>query len=164
MRRTLVALSLAALFAPTAIGQDVASRRERFKLFNACKPMQLVVESLPSGATALGLTRESLQAAAESRLRAARLYTEAPEKADLAWLYVNVNVVGLGHNISVQYKKSVTDAFGISGFAPTWEDGSTGTQGMTGASFILSGLAPLLDKFLAAYLRVNEEACGSPVP
>lgn len=69
MRGALASLSVAALLAPAAVGQV----RERFELFNACRPMRLVVEGLPDRAAAIGLTEQSLQAAAESRLRGARL-------------------------------------------------------------------------------------------
>ena len=164
MRRTLALLPLAALLTPMAPGQDAASRRERFELFNACRPMQLVLDVPPDRAAAIGLTEGALQAAAESRLRAARLYTEDLERADGAYLYVNVNVVGEAFGILVKYKKMVTDAFGKVGTATTWNSGFVGTHGSGGASFILSNLSQHLDEFLAAYLRVNEEACGSPAP
>ena len=45
----------------------------------------------------------------------------------------------------------------------TWQSGSTGTHG-TDSSFILSNVSRHLDKFLAEYLRVNEEDCGRPNP
>ena len=73
MRRALASLSVAALLTPAAMGQTP----ERFELYNACRPVKLVVERLSDRAAAIGLTKQSLQAAAESRLRAARLYTEA---------------------------------------------------------------------------------------
>lgn len=162
MRLAGLAPLLAALLAPAAIGQGAASGRERFELFNACKPMQLVIERLPGEAADIGLARGALQAAAESRLRAARLYTEDSAKAGFAYLYVNVHVVGAAHAISVEYKKIVTDAFGIPNMATTWNTRSTGTHGRGSAGFILSHLSRHLDRFLSAYLRANEEACGAP--
>ena len=114
---------------------------------------------LPDTAEGIGLARETLQAAAESRLRAARLYTEDHEKADFSSLYVNVNVVGLACSISVEYNKTVTDAFGQSGEAITWITRGTGTHGGNGG-YIVSTLSQYLDEFLAAYLRVNGSACG----
>ena len=162
MLRALISIALAALLAPTAAGQDSASRQDRFRLFNACRPMELVVEKLSPDADKIALSEESLQAAAESRLRAARLYTEDPEKADFAYLDVYVNVFGPAYTILVEYKKEVADAFGQAGKAVTWSTGSTGTHGKD-AGFIVSSLSQHLDRFLAAYLRVNEEACGVPV-
>lgn len=73
-----VALALAALalllLAGRAAGETAIERVERFELFGDCKPMALVVERLPPDAARIGLTVDSLQAAVESRLRAARLH------------------------------------------------------------------------------------------
>ena len=125
--------------------------------------MKLLVERLSDRAAAIGLTKQSLQAAAESRLRAARLYTESSVRSDSAFLYVNVNVVGQAWSISVRYEKMVTDAFGVSRTATTWQVGSTGMHGGD-AGYIVSNLSQHLDRFLATYLRVNEEACRAPAP
>ena len=164
MHRIVVALSLALLLVPVAAAQDtIEEQRERFQLFNACRPMTLVVEYLSDYAKEIGLNREALQAAAESRLRAARLYTEDYVNTGLAHLYVDVHVVGQAFHISLEYKKWVTDEFGQSSAASTWDVGSTGTHGGT-ASYVVSGLSEHLDTFLAAYLRVNEQACGAPAP
>ena len=170
MPRSLVSLSFAALalLTPAAAGQDIARPPnpflysiERFKLFNACRPMEFAIEPLGDHAAAtIGLTEEVLQAAAESRLRPARLYTEDMEKAAAAYLEVNINVVGPAFSLIVNFHKEVTDAFGESGLAPTWASGGVGTHGGN-ASYIVSFLSQILDKFLAAYLRVNEPACGS---
>ena len=146
------------LIAPWALGQDPAAEIESFRLYNACRPMWIVVENLPEDATAIGLDRPALQAAVESRLRAARLYTEELSLA-AARLYVNVNVVTTAFSISLEYDKNVTDAFGKGGLATTLNIPSTGTHGGE-ASYIVSGLSQHLDRFLAAYLRVNEAACG----
>ena len=159
MRQALVFLALVALLAPAAPGQDAASLLERFELFNACRPMRLLVEGLDDDAAAIGLNKAALQAAAESRLRAARLYTEDPERADWAYLYVNVNVVNPAYSISASYRKKVTDAFGESGLATTWSSDSAGQSSKAG--FIVSSLSRHMDRFLTAYLRVNEEACSS---
>ena len=193
-------LPLAALLASAAAGQDAGIKQslERFKLFNACRPMELVVEGLRDGAADIGLAKGALQAAAESRLRAARLYTgrtpaprddrTAPvladfegEKAlekwiaeyrkweaenppyDAPYLYVNVNVSGPAFSVSVGYHRNVSNAFGHDGIAMTWNAGSTGTHGRD-AGYIVSSLSQHLDSFLAAYLRVNEQACGPPAP
>ena len=64
MRRILALLPLVALLATMAVGPDAASGWERFNLFNACRPMQLVIEYLDDDATEIGLTREMLKAAA----------------------------------------------------------------------------------------------------
>ncbi len=164
MRRVPAYLSLAALLlAPAGDGQDtdkLLERLEIFQLFNACRPMVLAVEGLGDDAADIGLTEKDLQAAAESRLRAARLYTEDRTKSGQTYLYVNINVFGPAFNTSIRYNKFLTDEFGRAAYAPTWNTGSIGTHGGT-ASYIVSVLSQKLDEFLAAYLRVNEEACGT---
>ena len=150
---------LGILLTASTVQAQAASDWDRFKLFNACRPMELVVENLTPDAQAVGLTRERIQLAVESRLRAARLYTGSWEKANRAYLYVNINVVGRAHNIAVRYRKWVTDLVNNSnGLATTWDTGGAGTHGRD-AGFIIQHLSSLLDEFLAGYLRVNELAC-----
>ena len=103
-------------FAPRALAY---AQFEYFQMYNACRPMQLVVENLSPGAAEIGLTREQLQSTVESRLRAARLYTEDLELSDAAYLYVNVNVFAQAFSISLKYNKRVTDAFERIGSAVT---------------------------------------------
>ena len=134
---------------------------ERFQLYNACRPMPLAVEGLGDDARKIGLAEEALRAVAESRLRAARLYTEAlSSRADFSTLYVNVNVLGPAFSISVEYHKWVTDEFADGGLAITWDMDGPGTHGRD-AGYIVSLLSRYLDRFLAAYLRVNEGACNA---
>lgn len=165
MGRSLAGLALAALLAPAIAGQDSSNWPERFgerfKLFNACRPMKLVVEGLNDDAGDIGLTEEALQAAAESRLRAGLLYTNDSARAGYSYLYLNVNVFRGAYSTSLGYYKSVTDEFGNLGSAQSWHTGVTGTHGGD-AGYIVSGLSLQLDGFRAAYLRVNEESCGSP--
>ena len=180
----LVSLSFAALvlLAPAAAEQDSDKERlkkeaykiikeidesiERFKLFNACRPMQLLIEPLPDDAEEINLSWETLQAAAESRLRAARLYREAfgqdatlEEHSNAAILSVEIGVVGATSYLGVKFNKRVTDAFGETTSTPTWIAIRYGTHGGN-ANSIVSALSQQLDEFLAAYLRVNEPACG----
>ena len=157
MRRRITWLVLLAIFASPAGGataQDV-SVRDRFELFNACRPMHLIVGNMHAGVAEIGLTKESIQAAVESRLRAARLYDVDADPN----LYVNVNVVGRAHSLRLEYVKFLYDPVSEdSGFAPTWQRSSTGTHGGD-AAYILSILAGVMDIFLVEYLRVNESAC-----
>lgn len=156
-RAVLPLAALALLFSASgAAGESVEERSQRFQLFADCRPMRLLVEYLPPDASKIGLTREAIQAAAESRLRSARLYRSirlAP------YLYINVNVFRRSFNIRLAFKKKVHDPLsGITGIAVTWNAGSTGTHGGS-ASYILSALSQHMDKFLVEFLRVNEKAC-----
>ena len=135
-------------------------KTDRFKLFNDCLPMPLAVEGLNNDASKIGLTEEMLQAAVESRLRSARLYSKDALSSGLARLYVNVTVIGPAFSISVEYRKLVIDHFGHVDITATWNTGSTGTHGRDGG-YIVSSLSQHMDKFLVDYLRVNEKACKS---
>ena len=155
-------LALALTITPVQEVTDV----DRFKLFNNCEPMRLLVEGLRDDAADIGLTEERLQVAVESRLRGARLYTSdrgSPLGSPL--LYVSVSVVGSSFNTSLHYNKQFIDlASGISSTAITWFISSTGVHGQDSA-YIVSSLSGPLDKFITEYLRVNESACtGSPQP
>ena len=68
--------------------------------------MGLLVVLNTNGATELGLTKERLQFAAESRLRGARLF-----KADggLPFLKVGVDVVGQAFDAGLGYNKALFD-------------------------------------------------------
>ena len=189
MHRSLIFLSLATLvlLASSATGQKSAIQpyleRERFMLFNACRPMRVIV-SLPHadkdsdviGLDKADLDKADLQAAAESRLRSARLYIgsmlavirgEANLRAGLklkdfsrlGLLSVDVFVVGPEFSMSIEFSKILTDEFQNSSYATTW-DWTTNRLHGGDASYIVSNLSQHLDHFLAAYLRVNEPACG----
>ena len=138
---------------------------ERFQLFNNCEPMDLMVSDFNDieYAENIGLSKERVQFAVESRLRGARLFRSSP---GVPLLLVSVNFAGEAFTTNISYYKSLLDpASGSRGVATTWEEGSVGTHGRTGADFILSSLSGLLDKFLTEYLRVNESACTeSPQP
>ena len=70
-----------------------------------------------------------------------------------------MNVVGRAYSLSVEYKKLVYDAVsGETAPATTWDAGSAGTHGGD-AGFILQALSEYLDRFILAYLRVNEDTC-----
>ena len=123
--------------------------------------MRLIVEDLDSDAEQIGLTEVSLRNAAESRLRSAGLYSDYATRSDdfgfRSYLYLNVNILDRAFGISLEFRKVVVDTFGEPGLATTWNSGSTGTH--SSAAFVVNSVSQHLDRFLTAYLRVNEEAC-----
>ena len=139
--------------------------RNIFRLFNNCEPMSLVVEVFgdDEDVKKVGLTKERVQFAVESRLRGARLFRSY---ISLPGLEVRVIVLGGAFSISMRYNKTLFDSVsGKNSFAPTWDRSILGTHGQRGTEYIVSGLSELLDEFLTEYLRVNEAACtGSPQP
>ncbi len=129
--------------------------RARFELFTDCAPLDVSVSGLESDAAEIGLAEESVQAAVESRLRFARLYSaESPN-----WLGVHITVVGVAFSVLLQFHKGRFDQVsGEAGWATTWLDGSVGTHGGD-AGFIRSSVAEYMDQFSVEYLRVNDAAC-----
>lgn len=164
LTRAALLLSALALLLPASgargatVENLVENRIARFELFADCRPMYLVVESLSPHASKIGLTKEAIRAAAESRLRSARLYHSTPS-APYHYLYINVNVSRRGLNISLDFKKDVYDPLsGNTGRATTWNTGGAGTHGGD-ANYIVSLVSQYMDKFLVEFLRVNEKAC-----
>ena len=153
-RLTLPALALALVLAVPAGAAEEITDRDRFKLWNNCKPMDLVVESLDKDLD-IGLTTEAILVAVRSRLRAARLY----EADAFPYLYVNVSGLSLAFVIQIYYKRWLADpASGNAGFASTWNRSAVGTHGGN-PGYILSGVSRYTDRFIDEYLRVNADAC-----
>ena len=70
---------------------SIQDELERFQLYTACAPVRILVESLPSAAADIDLTRENITTTVRSRLRGARIYISEQQTP---YLYVNINVVG----------------------------------------------------------------------
>ncbi len=132
---------------------------DQFLLFTNCQPLGVIVRENKEGDT-LGLTKADIQAAVESRLRSARLYTP---KFAIPHLDIGLVIIGDAFSITMHLIKRLSDDTysRMYGLAVTWRNGYTGTHGggFTGGNLILSSLSQLLDRFIADYLRVNEVAC-----
>ena len=137
-------------------GKPIANL-ENARLYAAGAKMDLVVESLDTDyASEIGLTTEAIRNAAESRLRAARLF-DADAKQ---FLYVNVGVVGRAFSISINLERRLDDlGYGHGGLANVWNRGSLGTHGggHSGGQFVLGSLSKHLDEFIAKYLAANDD-------
>ncbi len=157
MKIVIVALLLlAACGSVEASEPDTIEEFNRFRLFNNCTGMPLVIEELPEDASDIRLTKDAISAAVESRLRGARIYSDSSFKD---YLYININVAGQAFSISAEFKKVVYDVQSeTSLFATTWDKGLTGTHGKD-SGYILSALSGLMDQFILEYLKINEEAC-----
>ena len=141
-----------------AAAQAQPEKTDRFDLFTGCKSLAVLVEGMEAAEADIGLTEQMLHVAAESRLRAARLYAEKNDPYGPT-LYVNALVIGPAYSVSVSLQKVVRDQSGSVGEATTWDSAGAGTHGRDPLS-ILSHVSEYLDRFMAAYLRVNQEACG----
>lgn len=146
---------------PFLDADNAPARLDAFRLFNACKPMNLVVELHLDNAEArkLGLSSDRLRTAAESRLRAARLYEAGTTTHER--LRITVGVAGhKGRAVGfvVGFEKWLQDRNRGEGYAETWRTGTIGTHGGD-ASYIVRLVGEHVDQFLVEYLRVNEGAC-----
>ena len=136
-----------------------AEDMKSFELCNVCRPVPLLIESLDRAATDIGLTKDRLRITAESRLRAARLYTDSGEESNGAVLYINVGVLGPAVSLQVQYHKRLLDPVTVEiNIAPTWRNSVLGTHSGD-PGFIIQALSEEVDEFLVEYLRVNEKHC-----
>ena len=127
---------------------------DKFRLWNECKPISILVEFLPDRAEEIGLTKEAIEVAVRSRLRGARIFAASPN-----YLYINVNLIGSAFSTRLSFNKWLRDTdLGEGGMAETWDTGSVGTHG-NNASYILGSISKYTDKFIEEYLRVNADAC-----
>ena len=85
------------------------SNLDRFDLWNDCRPVTLLVAPLPGTATTIGLTKDTIQTAVRSRLRAARLYSEGFSETAGSRLHINVTVIKSAYSILIQYGKEMLD-------------------------------------------------------
>ena len=149
-RVTLIALAFLMLICRTAYGQDAPSQSDRFKLYNLCAPVRLVIEKLPNDLASIGLSEAQLEALAESRLRVADLY----EEDALTFLHIEAS----RYVVQLQYRKPVIDvASSETGLIRTLSKVAEVRDGT--AAGVMLEVSRLLDQFLAEYLRVNEPAC-----
>ena len=135
---------------------------EEFELYTKWLGVILVVEFVSDDAREIGLGREEIIAAVESRLRAADLYQSGyfgfPEGSVVFFphLYVNVNVKGNAFSILVELKKWVNEPLsGQLNFAQTWRTGTFEKHdGRSGS--IMSAVRSLTDQFVDAWNEVNK--------
>ncbi len=100
---------------------------DRFRLWNECRTIRLVVEDMSEHASTIGLTKRAVETAVRSRLRAARLYDS---NLSNAYFYVRISIGRQALNIDVSLEKTVAEwSSNETGYATTWHHGSFGTHG-----------------------------------
>ena len=152
----LVVFAASLLLAGTVSAQEPDDRLAAFKLFTKCEAINLRVGGLHPIADDINLSRDSLVATAEGRLKDVGLYD--PE-AD-TYLFINVNLTSEAFDLIMALKKHLYDEYsGERRPATTWATGATGTHGGISDS-ILASIDGSLDKFLAEFQKVNQHACN----
>lgn len=126
-------------------------------LFTLCAPVMLAVAFTEQEPGALGLGKDAIENAAESRLRAARLLAPTAKQV----LFVNVTSTGPAFFVQVTLHRWVVNTgFSIGGTVAVWESSRLGTHGLDG-QYVLGVVSQELDTFLAKYLRMNERHCAT---
>ena len=129
---------------------------DNFHLWTRCAPIIVSLGGVDED------LRESVKGAAESRLRAARLW---PRSNSTVATILAIDVSrgeGWTFRISIGIKKLLFDPIsGTTGFAYSHNSGGNnyGAYGTAPDETIRNVVADLLDRFIADYLRVNESAC-----
>ena len=139
-----------------------------FKLWNECRPIAFGVHLQGEDkAEEIGLTKEAIETAVRSRLRGARIFRDNPDLRSQSlmpdkngFLQVRVHLGGPAVSWSIRFEKLMTDwATDLVAWADTgWQTGAFGAH-RDDSNFILSSIAPGIDKFIDNYLRVNEPSC-----
>ena len=141
-----------------------AEDTERSTLCNVCRPvlLRVKVSDVSWDGPDHGLTEGQLRITAESRLRAARLYTDSGEESNEAVLYVLVNILGeplRAFQVEATYYKRLLDPVTVETIiSATWRGTSSWTSRPVRGRIVQS-VSEIVDEFLVEYLRVNEEHC-----
>ena len=157
-----LAAACAFLLWASALHAADTGEHELIEIAKLCGPsnrLNLVIENLYEDAESAGITKERIRNAVEIRLRSARIYDPDAEP----YLYVNLNVAESGGRsvqfaLDVEYMRLLRhELVNFSVYATTWD---AGTLGKGDAGFVMDSLDELVDRFIAAYLRVGDsEGC-----
>ena len=160
------AVAIAWSSASPAAGES--SAKERFELWNDCKPVPLLIK-LDGGES--GLAEEDVALIVRSRLRAARLYYEDGSGIDeVGNAFLNVFVQSVGDTFVIRMElvrflefpsvPSLPDPpmLGDMQLATTWMTGGFGFYGGD-RQHTLSKVSQSIDTFIDDYLRANADAC-----
>lgn len=137
-------------------GERLMAEYERFQLFHRCASMGLLV-MMDDGKGKGALAADSVEVAARSRLRAARIFDEEGDPVLL--VYVTKTRRSGAFAVSLHFSKFMTDlSTGDTRRATTWMHSAVGID--QDNSLLRGLLAEMLDEFVDAYLRVNAESCS----
>ena len=141
-----------------AEGWSLKEKRDNFQLYvNKCDPIGIDVYF--TGEKGIRLTKESIETAARSRLRAAHLYGSKPGPVS-GILLISVVVARWDEPVfhyRIWFTKQQLDKMSqLTSWSPTgWTRGAL----IVGSSDALSAISQSLDSFLDDFLRVNDCIC-----
>ena len=158
MRSAAALAALVLVSAAPATGQEpISDRIDRQLYYTACAPLGLYAVVVDDDEEPIGLTEDRVRTMAESRLRAARLYTSDPARAVLVMAVI---VFRNAYTYTVALTKRLTDELtGRSDLYPTTGTyPSIGTHGRN-PGFMMQQLTESVDALVGDYLRVNAGNC-----
>ena len=141
---------------------EAEARREALGLYNACEqisPWPVDFDQWPPGED-YGERFEALNQAVRERLDEwGLLHGDDGPFAGNAWFYPAVRVSASGTVASVRLAKRLQDEYGNSGWMDTWEHEAPPPPEVSDDGAAEAALLAVVDKFAAAYLRVNALSC-----
>lgn len=154
MLRYSTLLIVLVLFLPLTAHAQTMTKADRFKLWNDCRKIRVVVERLHEQASRKGLDRQELRSALRKYLHGKNLY----DATATTFLYVRIGMTKSAFNLDIDYFKPVRDTItGIKRNAKTWSSGNFGSYRTT--KIIWTALIEQLREFVYQYRRVNKIAC-----
>ena len=164
--RVVFAVALVAIAAGVCAASDKSDKTkgsiDEFELYTKCLGVILVVEHLSDDARKIGLKREEIIAAVESKLRSAGLYQSSffgfseGSVVFLPHLYMHVNVIGQSFCVLLELKKWVHEPLsGQLNYTQTWRSETSGVNGNSSRR-ILTSVSDLTDQFIDEWNKVNK--------
>ena len=159
MRRLIrIAILIAGTLTAHATAATTVSDHDRFRLWNNCRPVSLLVnynEVLPKE------DKEKIENAVRSQLRDVRIY--GGSSGNTAGLLVSATVRDRGsyhvYHINMSLLKKVQDLqTKLTNHTATWYN-SIGGNSTRGMEDVVQKFIILTDIFIDNYLRVNADAC-----
>ena len=140
------------------------AQRDSFQLWNRCEPvtLDLTYQTEELVVTTRNLSdleyANAVATMLESRLRAARIYSDNNEIPQFATLFVHIQVVGNAFAVRMELRKFVTDIRSNMQYrAGTWSTSGVGVA--SDHTHVLSIVSKNIGEFVDEYLRVNGPSC-----
>ena len=148
-----------------AIEAQILMDREKFQLWNDCKPVGFYAETRFEGETGYTgfsqLTEDSITTAVITQLSESGLYDSVSEYPDTIFALESHTTKDLNYiYIQISLNKIFeTDYTFISGyFAKTWYKGGL-LHTFGDPEIVVYGISKLVEHFIDEYLRINSEEC-----
>jgi len=159
-----VAILLFLVMMPAQAGERLLNQWSDWWLLNDCLPVTLAVDLFIEDAEESELTKGQIRIIAESRLRAAGLYSDDASLSDLPFLHVIIDNLGNDYSVDVKFSASrskiVERLPHLKELEFEMADAGVSAVKYGGtAEFVMQSLSEQIDFFIDEYLRVNAKDC-----